>query len=395
MNIIINLEHTWHKFIPEQSKMINSQCWYSSLHVSKPVQNHLESWQTLFSKLADTYTSSLVNITDVHTCVSKSDTCSRYFCLPRVIFGGFPKSGTTTLYNLITSHPNMIKPLQKERQFWREYIQEPVYDGFDSVSVLVYLYSFKKAAYVMEKTSGNLLTIDSSASTVFASSKRWVDLEKDICIAPVLISRLLPATKFIFIVRNPAERLWSDFWYTCSKTRVLDKSGTVTHEFKKMYSNAPELFHNYTVREIEKFNNCLLTSRSHFECVVNANSDVGILSACNKVRLGLSLYYYHLVKWYSLFSPNQILVLKFEDLVRDVSSTMNKVWTFLNLEELQSGQVERLLQSVEQNSIKSWIKNTPLDNFKMFSQTKELLDRFFYPYNLKLSSLLNDTNILW
>lgn len=128
-----------------------------------------------------------------------------------------------------------------------------------------------------------------------------MDVENDACTAPILLSRLLPETKLIFIVRNPSERLWSDFWYTCSKRKLRDNFGKMPHAFQELYWNAPDSFHDYAMNEIEDFKKCIKRSQIHLECVMKANSEVGMLSACKKVRLGLSLYYYHLKNGTSYF----------------------------------------------------------------------------------------------
>ncbi len=380
--------------------MSNSQCWYSSLNFEESYNKYLENWQTLFSKGTDYYSTRLVNDFNVTTCTHKSDICPHYFCLPKVILGGFPKAGTTTMYNLISSHPSIAEPLQKERHFWREYICDSHYNGFHNVAVLSYLFYFKKSAILMENNPGVRFTIDGSASTVFAGSNHAnkshiMDIVKNACMTPLLLYRLLPETKFIFIVRNPIDRLWSDFWYTCSKRIKFDESKRLTAAMQYMYLNASSIFHNYTISEIKKFKRCMTRHNSGLKCVMKANSEIGKLSACKAVRLGLSIYYHHLKKWYEIFPRSNILVLKFENFVHNITSTMKKIWAFLELEEMQSEKIEQLMYTVEQNSLHSWIKVNPSEKFTMFPETKALLYNFFNPYNVKLAVLLNDSNYLW
>lgn len=402
MEFIQTAESTWFKLIPKQEEMINFQCWYSTLSLPVRVQEWLEKWQTLFENT--TYVDYIRKINENSNIKNSLHNSSfslhnrsipyNHFCVPRINLGGFPKAGTTTLYNIITSHPKIMTPLVKERHFWREYIHYPPYHDFLNVAVLIYLYQFKGAANSMDFGTNSVCTIDGSASTVFSSGRHWVDINKDVCLAPILMSRFLPFTKHIFILRDPAERLWSDFWYTCSKKHVRQHSKTMTSRFEKIYNKSSEVFHNKTVLAVQQFESCVSQKRTMFECVMKANSDVGALSACKTVRLGLSLYYYHLVKWYGLFPKHNILLLRFEDLINDAANTMKKVWTFLRLEELGSD-VEQLLHKVETNSLNSWMKGVESNTFKMLPETRELLATFFYPFNAKLASFINDKKFLW
>jgi len=395
LKFVSNLEDIWKKIIPTQGDMVNHQCWYSSKNFDREVQRHLESWEILYSNFSIELNEKVLSMSNMNTCINKTNSCSNMFCLPQVVLGGFPKAGTTTLYNLIISHPSIAKPLLKERHFWREYIRKPRYPEFHITAIWTYLYNFKKATSVISKKTSHLFTIDGSASTVFAGSNYGNDREVNSCIAPMLFSRLLPKTKFIFIVRNPGDRLWSDFWYTCSKKSDRTKSENSAIMFDTLYKNGPKLFHKYVLLEINKFNNCINLTSDYLGCIMAANSEVGAHAACKSVRLGLSIYYYHLIKWYNLFDNNQILILLFENFVNNVSNTMKKVWNFLDVNEIHPSQIVQLMKEVDQNSLESWIENMPRHSFKMLPETRNLLNSFFRPYNLKLVTLLNDSEFLW
>lgn len=387
MDFIEACVNTWYKLIPMQERMVNFQCWYSTLSLPKQIQQWLMQWETMFIN-TDIYNEWMRKKCDNITfSFQRSFSHSNYFCVPKIILGGFPKAGTTYLYNIIVSHPGIKKPMAKEQHFWREFIHHPKMDSF--VSILVYLYQYKRAAESMELATDSVVSIDGSASTVFSSAQHWVDINKDICIAPILLSRLLPHSKYIFILREPAERLWSDFWYSCSKKHLKSIDGN-TSKFENIVNTSAEFFHNTTVRAVQHFKSCLSQNRSTFECVMKANSDVGAHSACKSVRLGLSIYYYHLVKWYGLIPRDHIFLLRFEDLVNDTKNSINGLWAFLELEELRWSDVQLLLHKIKKNSLGSWMKGVKSESFKMLPETRELLTTFFRPFNAKLTSLVND-----
>lgn len=74
---------------------------------------------------------------------------------------------------------------------------------------------------------------------------------------------------------------------------------------------------------------------------------------------------------------------------------MKKIWNFLELKELDPSLVNLLIQTVEKNSLKSWIGDEPAERFKMRSDTRMVLDDFFHPFNRKLASLTGDSDMTW
>lgn len=404
-NLINASLSAWHRLIPNYEDLLPSNCWYigNFKPISANLKRELSSWTKLY-KIQELYSTNeatkiikavLGNNKQAYFTAhpnASNKAKQEFFCMPKVYLGGFPKCGTTTLYNLMVLHPSIEQPFDKEGQFWREFVLAPN-QTYQSLEVLLYLYHFSSASSHIKFSSQTYekMTVDASASTVFASAKRWVNVEMDMCMIPLTLSKVLPNTKLVFIVRNPTDRLWSDYWYFCSRNRWIDENGRIAvpdSELKK----SSEIFHNHSLSVIQEFQDCVGHGLSEFECTMRAYSDTGEIHACKKTRLGISLYYYHAVKWLSVFRREQLMFVRMEDLSSDPYTVMTSVWSFMDLTPIPRN---RFKTNVKTNANKWIVSQKNKDNFKMWPDTRQLLDTFFAPYNKLLASLLNDNRYLW
>ena len=394
--------NAWHTFVPHSFK--HPYCWHADFSVyTSLAQRWLTAWNDLRGikkKFTILQASTLVNRILMKNVRSphrlRNSTVSQFFCVPNVYLAGFPKSGTTFLYSLISTHPLFAKPYSKEGNFWREFVKtaDPLYKKLD---VLHYLFHCKPAANEIE-TSEKRLIIDGSASTIFASPDTGVSLDKDVCILPTLLSKVLPDAKYIVIMRNPVERLWSDYWYFCAKSRWK-----IRHNHNISYNipmetvlRASEIFHNHSMRVLDDFQDCLQNGNSEFACVMRANSEDGIYSACRGARVGVGLYYFHIVKWLSILPRSSFLFLRMEDLIGDPFSVMVKVWKFLEIAPLTKEVLDYHIENLVKTNANSWIVSEKYrDKFTMSPVTRRYLGLFHQPYNVRLATLLKDERFLW
>ena len=138
---------------------------------------------------------------------------------------------------------------------------------------------------------------------------------------------------------------------------------------------ALEVFHNHTVDAIVQFQLCA-DANSVFHCIMKADN-------WHSIRLQYSLYYYHIAPWLKVIPRERFLFLRTEDLAHEPSLTMSKVWRFLQLHDLP------ITEAMFQNA------NLMAKGIKVPSQTKQLLDKFYQPYNQLLAHLLRDMRYLW
>lgn len=382
----------WHKFVPHQDQMTSSNCWYAENFNSLPrkLSNKLKELTTFvgvqnqFSKVEMESVLSYIFRTGSRTLFSSSGG-DHHFCLPRTFLIGFPKCGTTLLYKYIEAHPFMAKPREKEGQFWREFVRTKQVE-YKELQTLLYLFHFYSASKAI-KLHPQRFTVDASASTVFATSLPYIEIEKDSCVVPVLLHTSLPNSKLLIIMRNPIDRLWSDFWYFCSRTEWRSRFGITVPE--NILPKVSEIFHNLTVSALQEFSNCIDSNFSEVYCVTLAGSISGEEAGCEKVRLGLSVYFIHILRWFSVFPRNQILLIRLEDLVADPTESMNRVWSFLNVPSINK------VIKYKQND-NEWITSRKYRaHFIMLEKTRNLLRHFFHSYNFKLAELVDDKRYLW
>ena len=313
----------------------------------------------------------------------------RLYCLPKFYLAGFPKSGTTSLYEYITQHQDVVKPVGKEGHFWRVFTNDIQGNlALKRLQILWYLKRFSYAAEHIEKFPA-AVTIDASPSTVFGSSHHSLARDEDICLIPSLVSSVYPQARFIFLMRDPVERLFSHFWYFCGG----NKSKNDLH-------HAPALFHNRTLAVLSDFNQCFNEGVSEFECVRLA-SDSGKLyhgrsrDLCQfDAKLGVGLYYYHIAKWLNVFPMEQFLFLTNEEMSRNLTATMQKVWDFIGLKPI--GQAKYSQMSKHHNV--NWVHFGHYeDKVYMMPETANLLREFYKPFNERLALLLKDEkyNDIW
>ena len=338
-------------------------CWYSNFRIP-----HLKG------KVKKFYSKS-VQLCDLIK-FNKPNESKTLHCLPYFYIAGFPRSGTTALYSLISRHPQFTKPAHKEVHWLTRGKFNPVLPE-NLKSVMRYIYHFQHATREIEQNA-NLVTCDASASTLwhefFYSPNKIFG-----CETPLLLSHVLPDAKYIVLLRNPLERLYSDFWYICG------------YRIKR---NGPEIFHE----AVQKSFNLFTTCQSHYsplQCLHLWHKDVEE-GDCDYVRLHASLYYLHIIKWLSVIPRKQFLFIKSEDLFHNPREILEKVLVFLDM-PLISDQtiVDNLILKFTEGSNKNAHEEYHDQRMALLNETKILLGNFFQPYNYQLASLLQDTHFLW
>lgn len=193
--------------------------------------------------------------------------------LPQFIIIGAAKSGTSALYSYLASHPKVLPAVVKEINFWSDRFHHglPWYHAhFPAIS----------EAIALEQ---GFMTGEASPS-YFAHPD-----------APQRLKQAYPNLRLIVSLRNPVDRTISHYYDRVRRrqeTRPLDQA---------IYAS---LDGNYTTSEEEKL-------------------------AQNYLQQ--SCYSANLKGWYSQFTPEQIYVLKSEDLLTNPAAMSQSVFNYLGL----------------------------------------------------------------
>ncbi|KAI8520556.1 Carbohydrate sulfotransferase 15 [Branchiostoma belcheri] len=311
----------------------------------------------------------------------------RLRCLPYFYIIGMPKCGTSDLYYRLTQHPDVVGGLKKEPHYWtRKCFYNQMTGVLPNVTVPVrdYLDLFDGAAWSIQSrvtkrlTSGqevvnhDVITGEASVSTLY-DNRRWgreswdVSTNEPAVLVVNLLRAVQPHAKFILTIRDPAERLYSEYLY-------------FTHDKKSAAK-----FHEDVIIAVDIFNACLKND-SVRSCTYQPN-----LVKTRSVRLQLGLYEVYLRDWFSVFPPDQILVQRLEDHSKDPRATMTRVFEFLQLGPVK-GKSQKAIFSLKKGHAR---KSKDVRLGPMLPKTRQILDEFYRPHNRRLAALLNDTRFLW
>jgi len=109
--------------------------------------------------------------------------------LPNLFIGGVQRSGTTYLHNLLKEHPDIFTP---------KYPQEIHFFDLDK--------NYNKGL----KWYSKYFRQWHQQKIIFQTSPLYIYLPE----VPKRIAKILPESKFIFILRNPIDRAYSHYWHS-------------------------------------------------------------------------------------------------------------------------------------------------------------------------------------
>ena len=348
------------KYIPgNYSTKFKNPCWLDYYQI--PSSPLIQTRECHFPKFNDT-----VQAKQILNQVKTSGTRHVMHCLPAFFIPGFPKCATTTLHRMVIKHPQVARSRCKECHFWSEFVSQSGTQLRKRIYPLWYLEVFSRAKHTIESNPQSI-TLDATPLYTHSWGEKF-------CVLPILLKRMLPEAKFIMIMRNPTKRYISHYWV--NTVANLGKTHEQSNLLQYVHSKeAMEAFHNHTVDAIMQFQLCV-DENSVFHCIIKADN-------VNSIRLQYSLYYYHIAPWLKVIPHERFLFLRTEDLVHDSSLTMSKVWHFLDVHDLSK------------TATMSYNVNHAVEDLKIPSQTKQLLDKFYQPYNQLLARLLADMRYLW
>lgn len=184
--------------------------------------------------------------------------------LPNFVICGAPKAGTTSLYESLKQHPNVYMSSVKETDFF----QHNYHKGMDWFQSFFQDYKGEKA--IGEASPGNMIHLN----------------------APERIARHIPDAKLIFILRNPIERAYSQYWYGIYRGDQ----------------------------------NCLI---SFSDLIHDQNNFWG------KRVIELGMYYEQICRFESFFNSSQLKIILYEELSNNYHQVLNDICNYLEIEAYQ------------------------------------------------------------
>ena len=190
--------------------------------------------------------------------------------------------------------------------------------------------------------------------------------------------------KIIFMLRNPVARVFSDYRFIVPTQSAI--------EFHNKVTEAIEWWHNCTARysiKVCAYGNAPMGLPIHntrscgsrgvkYKNYCSPYRQWGCANAIDRMRI--SMYHIYLQEWLRVFPRENILFIQLEDMYADKMGTIGKVLEFLGLPPLKKDAVKVILEKKATNKSKV--------NIEMMKETKTILEKFYKPFNEKLSKLL-------
>uniref|UniRef100_A0A7R9YQ49 Sulfotransferase n=1 Tax=Chlamydomonas euryale TaxID=1486919 RepID=A0A7R9YQ49_9CHLO len=328
----------------------------------KPAPNHDEivasapdTWEVLPKELDPKYR---------NPCWT--DDNNRFRCMPYFQILGVSKCGTTDLFARLKRHPELADG-SKGPHFWDEcpYPPRTACTAPPNGDFNGYVDLFEKGAYQM-KTNPIMITGEASSNTFTGvyTFVRGLAVRRGINVTLAdLIHEAQPYQRLIVIMRDPISRYYSAFHY---------------YGHKKSEGFAPaEKFHERAVTETQRWNECVEKSGLAF-----------CLKRYDPQQLIKGMYAEFVEPWLRVFPKEQVLFLRSEDYKAAPREHLTTVLRFLGMRDLTDDEWERMTSAKRANAQSSRYP-------RMLPETRELLEKFFAPYNAKLAKMLGDERYLW
>ena len=403
--------------LPDQfEKGFRNPCWY--MHLSVPLKVY-KILQTTRGNISDVEAFNLMNLVFGGSHLQNGGTKSSppgsslppksLVCVPMVYFIGFPRSGSTQLYKMLTSHPELAGGMNKEPHWWTRYLFSSKFPH-NLLAVVRYLSHFRQASEQIAGNNTGQLLIDGSQSTVWD-----MRTSNNFCALPHLITSIVPNAKFIVLMRNPVDRLFSDFRYLCEEALRIKLKGKGSNkteiEREQIFNDDPafnvsaDVFHKVVQQEINTFHSCLTPGNSldictHLSTITLPRKPQAtpVSTECSRVRLGISLYHVHLKRWLKVLPKERLLFLRTEDMSVDPYALLERVWQFLGVKKQSKAELTDILYRHLHSSllgVGQGHNSTMSESVRMHQETRDLLVKFFQPHNTALSQLLEDERFSW
>jgi|CXWL01.1.fsa_nt_gi hypothetical protein len=240
--------------------------------------------------------------------------------LPNFIIIGEQKCGTSTLYDNLIQHPQIIPALRKEIHF---------FDNWYHIGLNMYRAFFP----TNDQIPKNNLSIIGEASPNYFHHP----------LVPKRIKENLPNVKLIVLFRNPVERAYSHF-------NMMKNSGYESLSFEEAIEYEKHVFKEGKISWMLEYR---VFNQTHHPYLLRG------------------IYVNSFRRWLEFFPRNQILVINSEDLKSNKSQILEKTFEFLNVPSYNLGKLED--QNVAKyDPMNSDTKKMLEDFFKPYNQ--ELYD---------------------
>ena len=256
---------------------------------------------------------------------SDSRTAASLRCLPYFFLIGFPKCGTTEIYQLLQQHPKFTGHQMKESHFLVNSANPD--EDFEEVYLNGYLEpATKEIAKDPDKITGDL------SPTYIRNLPLASNMNMSSDATPILFSTLFPYAKYIVSVRDPIDQVRSHFYF-----QLVNISTPKSNEL-----------HSYLERQLQAYWACVNDTGDSLWCVYSwhywkylETPDMKTSESGVTLLLQESAYYANLHLWLKHIKRENILIVQLEDMKKNIPAVANRIFTFLGLPLLPTSSLEK------------------------------------------------------
>ncbi|XP_064646240.1 carbohydrate sulfotransferase 15-like [Lineus longissimus] len=168
-------------------------------------------------------------------------------------------------------------------------------------------------------------------------------------------------TKFIVILRNPTDGLFSEYLNHGDKTKSTDI----------LSEKSAQLFHYHTLQVIGMYEDCFKKQNIR-ACIY----DTLLAEEARKAQV---------------FPREQFFFVKMEEYSKNTSHVLQEIFSFLGVGPLESSVVDAVAKAPAINSS----NQTKSEMEPMFPETRAKLDEFFSPFRKTLANMLDHPKYSW
>ena len=316
------------------------------------------------------------------------DSKDEFQCLASVYLAGMPKCGTTDLFDKLMWHPELTtqshhptdgSSIQKEYHYWtRARVGWPKnFLSFPRVMPPKTPFSEFLAGTGAEKVRYNdkMRILDGTPSLLWdlgGWETRYPGLEEAPYSNADLIHAVTPDAKILAILRNPVDRLYSEYLYFWKTSRM-----------RKTESRSPQSFHRDASRELRKFNGCL-ESKPLKHCCYSSDRSF-------RLRIALGVYVCYVRDFLEVFGGN-LFVTTMNEYHSYPTETLIKIFNHIGVSKPNLEELDKFLVTSKTAKMNSDLKDSVGE---MLDETRDLLNEFYGPFNSELAKLLNDSKFLF
>ena len=364
------------KYIPPPSDFVahlKNPCWFAN-----------------YDKVMSDLTNQLTQIKDkdLPYLPPNANGTKTLYCLPYMYLLGYPKCGTTSLSDYFSKHPESVQSVRGYG--WIGSYTAGLINKYPAKveSVFNLLNRFHPAARQIEKSSTNdnvynKIIADFNPSTSWRQGGFERFKNGSMCDPPLLLKELQPNAKFVVLLREPLNRLYSAFWYYAY------------NEYKKKLS--PKIFSKDVHTFFERLKLCD-HKKSMLKCLKEAKDfdnhfkDFHFLSYPDSSQLLTGFYYLYILPWLQVFPRENFLFIRAEDMKKDTGKTLQEIFQFLGMSYLSDAKINKIQENIRHEQP---VLHSDHSEMLLSPSTKKQLRAYFRPFNEKLAELLNDDKFQW